>query len=552
MRKITFSVVIMVLSFLVSSVKAQTYLDLTTVGNGITMGYSDVAATPAPTWITTVSLPAIDTKDAKCGTAAATFALKSTTSITFYLAACDQMDITANIASTRGLTVSINGGTAITLTGTGACKDYIVPVNSAGNCTIKVAGSTSSAAYTSFFNFTYTPKTIPVLALSSGSTVQTVYQTQTITPIVYQFGGTASSTTIAWTGTSSTNTAPDGVTVTTVGNNVTIAGALNTLGSYGYSITATDGTNVTSALTGTLNTKTTTKYKMAYITNVTAGAPAAGDLYFINGITNNPGNDGLSKDFDLTYINATDTGIDYSIYDVILESSIPSSASAGLAEMKTKCLSKPFVNMKAFQLQASAWAWAVPANTTATTMIVADAAKTHPIYSGITFSGASSNEIVLTTATTGNMAVNLTAWSGTPTPATPTVLSTVKDPTSGLSTGLACYFEIPVGTTMSGMSAPTTAKQVVLGLSEATYNTGTNLLTADAITLAVNAAKYVIAPTITTGVQPTLNNSKTVVSKEFFDVTGKKVREYSRGILIEKTIYNDGSNSFRKIIRTDF
>ena len=495
MRKITFWGITMLLSLFVNSLRAQTTpLDLTTVGGSITMGYSDIAASPAPSWITIVSLPAIDTKDGKCGTAAATFAMKSTVSFTFYLAKCDQMDITANIATGRGLSYSINGGASVALAGTSACTDYVVPVNSESPCTIKVTGASSSnAAYTSFFNFTYAAKTAPTILYMSGLTAQTVYQNQALKPINYQYGGTATSASIAWTGTSGPTVAPTGVIVTTSGNNITIAGTLTTLGSYGYSVTSTDGTNISTPLTGTLNTKTTTKYKMAYVTNVTNGAPAAGDLYFINGITNNPGNDGLSKDFDLTYINATDTGVDYSIYDVILESSIPASGSAGLTELKTKCLSKPFVNMKEFQLQSSAWNWGTPANTSATTMIVADAAKSHPIFSGITFSGAASNEIVLTTATSGNMAVNLTAWAGTPTPAVPTTLSTVKDPTSGLSTGLACYFEIPVGTTMNGMTTPTSARQIVLGLSEATYTT-TNLLTADAITLAVNAAKYVIVP----------------------------------------------------------
>jgi len=259
MRKITFLGIVMLLSLFVNSVKAQTTpLDLTTVGGSVTMGYSDIAASPAPSWITIVSLPAIDTKDGKCGTATATFAMKSTVSFTFYLTKCDQMIITGNIATGRGLTYSINGGTNVALAGTSACTDYIVPVNSEGNCTIKVSGASSSnAAYTSFFNFTYAPKIVPTISLSSGSNTQTVYQTQTIKTIVYQYGGNAISASIAWTGTASSSTAPDGVTVTTdtTAKTVTISGALSTLGSYGYSITSTDGTNTTTPLTGTLNTK---------------------------------------------------------------------------------------------------------------------------------------------------------------------------------------------------------------------------------------------------------------------------------------------------------
>jgi len=56
---------------------------------------------------------------------------------------------------------------------------------------------------------------------------------------------------------------------------------------------------------------------------------------------------------------------------------------------------------------------------------------------------------------------------------------------------------------------------------------------------------------IGTGVQSTLN-AKTVLSTEFYDVTGKKVSEYSHGLLIEKTIYTDGSILFNKIYRTEF
>ena len=636
----------MLLSLFSFTAKAQIYFDLSTVSGSKTMGYDDVnteQAKPIDTrWINAVSFPATNTSG-KCNSVTATFNIINTRSIEFWLAKCDAMVISANIASGRGITYSIDGGAAVTINGNGACTDFSVAINKEVPCKIKITGTNSSSAYVSLFTFSYASKTTPSIFLISGSNVQTLYQTQAFKPIVYQYAGTATSAPITWTGTSNSTTAPDGVTVTTdqTAKTVTISGALNTLGSYGYSIASTDGTNTSAAFTGTLNTKTTTKYKMAYVTNVTSGAPAAGDLYFINGMNNTPGTDGLSKDFDLNYISATDTGIDYSIYDVILESSIPASGSAGLAELKTKCLSKPFVNMKEFQLQSTAWNWGTPANSLITTIVVPDAAKTHPLYAGITFSGATSNEIILTTATTGNMAINLTAWAGTPTPALPTVLSTAKG-----ATGIGSYFEIPVGTTMNGMTTPTTAKQVVLGLSEATYNT-TNLLTADAITLAVNAAKYVVAPvptisltsgsnaqtlhanaaianvvytyggtvtatnvvwtgtanattapagiavvvdavakTITfsgaptaegvygytvsstdgaaipsltgtltvsigTGVQSTLN-AKTVVSTEFYDVTGKKVSEYSHGLLIEKTIYTDGSILFNKIYRTEF
>jgi len=55
---------------------------------------------------------------------------------------------------------------------------------------------------------------------------------------------------------------------------------------------------------------------------------------------------------------------------------------------------------------------------------------------------------------------------------------------------------------------------------------------------------------ITTGAQITKNNPKIIVSKEFYDITGKKVNAQTRGLLIEKSIYTDGSNSFKKIYST--
>jgi hypothetical protein len=318
--------------------------------------------------------------------------------------------------------------------------------------------------------------TTPALSLLTGATTQTVYQTQTIKSIVYQYGGTATATSIAWTGTASSVTAPDGVTVSTnaTAKTVTISGALNTLGTYGYSITATDGTNTTAALTGTLNTKTTSKYKTAYITTVANGVPSnSNDLNFTNA---------LSTGFDLNYISSTDTGVDFSVYDILILSAIPSSGDAGLAELKTKCLSKPFVNMKTFQMQASRWNWMVPANTTTTTVVIPDAQKTHPIFTGITFSGAGNNEISLSTGSTVNAAVDVTSWVGN-TPADPTVLATVSG-----GTGLGSYFEIPVGTSLGGSDA-TTAKHIILGLSESSWGT----LTPNAVQLAVNAAQYVVA-----------------------------------------------------------
>ncbi|HEY6913917.1 MAG TPA: hypothetical protein VI413_04505, partial [Paludibacter sp.] len=163
MKKITFLGIIMLLSLFTTPAKAEINFDLTTVSGGtITLDYAALTAeknkTQGERWISVVNFAASGTAG-KCGTATATFDIKLGRTITFYLAKCDKMTISANIALTRGLTYTINDGTSTTLDGTGACKDYEVAVNSETPVKIIVQGLNSSSAWTSFFTFSYIAKT---------------------------------------------------------------------------------------------------------------------------------------------------------------------------------------------------------------------------------------------------------------------------------------------------------------------------------------------------------------------------------------------------------
>ena len=295
----------MLFSLFISSIKAQTYLDLTTVGGSITMGYSDVAATPAPTWITTVSLPAIDTKDGKCGTAAATFALKSTTSITFYLAKCDQLDITANIASGRSLNVSINGGANISCAGTGVCKDYIIPVNSEVQCNIKVIGASSSAAYTSFFNFTYTPKSPSISAFQINGNSATIDQTGKTISLQLPYGTdlTAVTPTVTLGGTATSYTPTDVQNFTTGPITYTATDGTTPV-PYLATITAKSTPDTLKSITSlTINGKTATSFGNAFTFNFPSfmGPLASWPVTFtLNGATASANfTSGSSYDFSL-------------------------------------------------------------------------------------------------------------------------------------------------------------------------------------------------------------------------------------------------------------
>jgi len=162
MKKITSFGIFMLLSLFIFTAKAEKSFDLTTAPGGIlVMDYDAVSTEKAKLlderWISVTNFGANGTSG-KCGSASKTFDIKLGRLIEFYLEKCDQLTITANIASGRGLTINIDGGANIQLAGTGACKDYVVDVNKEVPVKIKVQGLNSSSAWTSYFTFSYAAK----------------------------------------------------------------------------------------------------------------------------------------------------------------------------------------------------------------------------------------------------------------------------------------------------------------------------------------------------------------------------------------------------------
>lgn len=161
MKRITSLWIIMILSLFSFTANAQIYFDLMTSGGSKTMGYDDVNTEQAKAvdtrWINVTSFPSANTSG-RCSSVASTFNMTNTRTIEFWLAKCDNMIINANIATGRGITYSIDGGTAVTLNGTNACNDFSVAINKEVPCKIKITGLNSSSAYVSLFTFTYAPK----------------------------------------------------------------------------------------------------------------------------------------------------------------------------------------------------------------------------------------------------------------------------------------------------------------------------------------------------------------------------------------------------------
>ena len=376
----------------------------------------------------------------------------------------------------------------------------------------------------------------PTISLQSGLNDQTVYPTQNIKDIVYKWGGTATGTSITWTGTANATTAPDGITITSDASTTTITGAptSTTAATYTYSITATDGTKTSEALTGTIAVKVTNKYKLAYITTITGGNPDERDTKIL---------DGVEAKFDINYISAAEVDVDFSIYDVVAVSAVPNSSTPGIVAGQTAhaaALNKPFVQMKSFVVNSSRWNWiGDAANTLVKEIEITNDGKAHKLFNGVTID--ENNLVSLADGSySGNAVVTFSGWAAHVTPAPITL---AKEAGSGLGS----YAEIPTGTQIGTNASDVTEHPIILlGLSESSWNN----LTADAKTIVANALRYVVNDTFSVGVTDKNidNSNKAIDYKEYYDMMGKKLSAKPlNAIAIEKVVYEDGSIEYLKV-----
>jgi len=114
-------------------------------------------------------------------------------------------------------------------------------------------GVCASAARTSVVATVAQPHTL-VLTSAAATADQTVGANSAITQITYTRGGSATAVTVTWTGTANANTAPAGITVSSLtGNPITITGNPTTVGTFGFSIATVAGACPASdTLTGTI------------------------------------------------------------------------------------------------------------------------------------------------------------------------------------------------------------------------------------------------------------------------------------------------------------
>ena len=246
----------------------------------------------------------------------------------------------------------------------------------------------------------------------------------------------------------------------------------------------------------------------------------------------------------------------FDAYDAIVLSALPGSANVPSC---LKGIDKPFVNVKPFMFQRSGvcWYWAVPSNLAAagspkaienvpTGVVVTQ--STHPIFTNLN----TNSEINLATGSThGDFRVltPITEWSGG-NEANIIPLATV--PTGEYNytpdaTGRPVIFEVIVGSTMEASNSNPAVvvpnKSIHIGVSDVA--TG---VTEGFLTIVKNSVDYVLGSfTFTTGIDNPNTDSKVIVNKMYFDMLGRQMPETTKGLLIEKVIYEDGSHSARKM-----
>ncbi len=180
-------------------------------------------------------------------------------------------------------------------------------------------------------------------------------------------------------------------------------------------------------------------------------------------------------------IGTVTTSTDFSMYDLVILTESPSSGSTGMKALWG--INKPLLALKIFALNANTWdkgtqaSPAAPASTTATVY-----EPNHPIFSGISLTGALNNEIVSIGAITTGNGLQTSNYSG-------------NYLIGGVGTSPAIIefpINTPAGATASGYKNQNLIeKLLVLGISD----NNQDKLTTDGLKLVTNAVNYLTGST---------------------------------------------------------
>lgn len=293
------------------------------------------------------------------------------------------------------------------------------------------------------------------LNIMSGSREQSIIEGQSITSVTLQWAGGA-------TGVEYTSL-PEGISVSINEGQktVTISGTPTGSGAFSITLTTTvDGDVETASVTLTFYVKPANAKRIAFLTIPNA----ASDKPMLDALNGELG-------FLVTILDATQSTLNTSGYDMLFISSAPASTSAGM--MAAKGAGLPTLLLKPFQLKATAWNWGNAVNTA--DMAVNVLQPEHPIFKNI---NVTDGYATLFNAVERNAVTAIDNWfHSTPRQ----VLATAQS-----NSGYEAVVEINAGTEIDGITL--TDRLLMIGVSE--YSTAN--LSADGVTLITNACHYLL------------------------------------------------------------
>ncbi len=300
-------------------------------------------------------------------------------------------------------------------------------------------------------------------SLTGQNTTQTLVLGNAITPITFSWSGGSTGV--------DTSKIPAGVTAIfdTINKTLTLQGTPTALGNYQYTVTSVGGVGNPIVITGTIFVTSNTAKKIAYFTTLPITAP---DSMIYNKLSANP-------DFMVALVDATSTTTNYSGFDAVVMSPVPGSTAAGFPALES--LNIPKLLLKPFTLKSTVWNWintTAAINTNLTGVTITN--KTHPIFSGLTFTGPSSDQLQLFSSvnTYGVTGITNSTWIATP--AVSVLGNAIAAPTTN------SIVEFPVGANMN--RTVINKRFVMIGISE--YSTAT--LTTTATQLIENTVYYIL------------------------------------------------------------
>ncbi len=218
-------------------------------------------------------------------------------------------------------------------------------------------------------------------------------------------------------------------------------------------------------------------------------------------------------------------------YDlIVLHESLKSGNTLALT-LGTKIDQLPILNTKAHMYSKTNWPAGAGNNGAAvnTSLCVNESYKTHPIFNGVVMTGETNSVsmgdgiirwVDVTSSTTGNYIANNS--EGT----TATAVAIIEQ---------------------NNNTAVDNNKYLLISLSAASENLNSN-----GALLFKNACEYLMGSTVFAATPTNINTisgDKAIVSVKYYNLTGIEVNENVKGIIIVKTIYEDGSVSTSKVLK---